>query len=82
MEAWGIAALQAGNLDVAEEAFLETLAHDTGSVRGALGMQILCERQGRSEEALRFGELAQRCWRRADPGRLQQELVALREEFK
>jgi Tfp pilus assembly protein PilF len=82
MEAWGIAALQAGKLDVAEEAFLETLAHDTGSVRGALGMQILCERQGRSEEALRFGELAQRFWRRADPGRLQQELLALREEFK
>ena len=82
MEAWGIAALQAGKLEVAEEAFLETLAHDTGSVRGALGMQILCERQGRSEEALRFGELAQRFWRRADPGRRQQELLALREEFK
>jgi hypothetical protein len=67
---------------VAEEAFLETLAHDTGSVKGALGMQVLCERQGRSEEALRFADLAQRCWRRADSGRLQQELLALREEFK
>jgi tetratricopeptide (TPR) repeat protein len=81
MEAWGIAALQAGKLDVAEEAFLETLAHDTGAARGALGMQILCERQGRSEESLRFAELAQRCWRRADLGCLPQELGALRVEF-
>jgi tetratricopeptide (TPR) repeat protein len=81
METWGIAALQAGKYDVAEEAFLETLAHDTGSVRGALGMQILCERQGRTEEAARFSELAQRFWRRADPGRLPQEYTALRREF-
>jgi tetratricopeptide (TPR) repeat protein len=81
MEAWGIAALQAGKLDTAEEAFLETLAHDTGSARGALGMQVLCERQGRSEEAGRFADLAQRCWRRADLGCLPQELAALRHEF-
>jgi tetratricopeptide (TPR) repeat protein len=81
MEAWGMAALQAGKLDVAEEAFLEALAHDTGSARGALGMQIVCERQGRGEESARFAELAQRCWRRADPGCLPQELVALRQEL-
>jgi len=81
MEAWGIAALQAGKLDVAEEAFLETLAHDTGSARGALGMQILCERQGRSEESARFTDLGQRCWARADAGCLPQELAALRQEF-
>ena len=31
MEAWGIGALDAGNKDVAEEAFLEALAHDSGS---------------------------------------------------
>ena len=35
-----------GKLDVAEEAFLEALAHDPGSVRAALGLQVLCERQG------------------------------------
>jgi tetratricopeptide (TPR) repeat protein len=81
MEAWGIAALQAGKLDVAEEAFLETLAHDTGSVRGALGLQIVCERRGRSEESVRYAELAQRCWRRADQGCLPQELAALRQEL-
>lgn len=78
MERWGIEALRAGKLEVAEEAFLEALAHDAGSVRGALGMQILCERQGRSEEAARFADLAARCWRRADPGRLDQEREALR----
>jgi tetratricopeptide (TPR) repeat protein len=78
MEVWGLAALRAGRLAAAEEAFLEALAHDSGSVRGALGMQVVCERQGRGEEALRFAELAQRCWRRADPGALQAELQLLR----
>ena len=68
MEYWGIGALRANRLAVAEEAFLEALAHDAGSVRGALGMQVVCERQGRTEEATRFAELAQRCWRKADPG--------------
>jgi tetratricopeptide (TPR) repeat protein len=78
MEAWGAAALNVNRMDIAEEAFLEALAHDTGSARGALGMQIICERQHRDEEALRFAELAQRCWRRADPGLLQTELQWLR----
>ncbi len=81
MECWGVEALKAGKLDVAEEAFLEALAHDAGCVRGALGMQILCERQGRSEEAARFAELAARCWRKADPGRLDKERQAMRERL-
>lgn len=82
MEAWGMAALLTGKHDVAEEAFLESLAHDAGCVRAALGMQVLCERVGRNEEAVRFGDLAQRCWRRADSGQLQAELQALRcEDF-
>jgi tetratricopeptide (TPR) repeat protein len=78
MEAWGQAALHAGKDDVAEEAFLEALAHDHGSVRAALGMQVLCEKQGRIDEAVKFGELARRCWHKADP----QTLETLRtEEF-
>ncbi len=80
MECWGCGALAAGKLDVAEEAFLEALAHDSGSVRGALGMQVVCERQNRTEEAARFADLAQRCWRKADPGRFESELVAMRGE--
>ena len=78
MESWGVAALRLGKLDIAEEAFLEALAHDSGSARGALGMQIICERLGRTEESVQFAELAQRCWRRADPGRLAEELHYLR----
>ena len=66
MEQWGIGALEAGNAVVAEEAFLEALAHDSGSVYGALGMRAICERQGRSEEAKNFGLVAERCWHKAD----------------
>src|SRR5207248_1375052 len=51
--------------DVAEEAFLEALAHDAGSVRAALGLQVVCERQGRSQEAHRYADLAHKFWRRA-----------------
>jgi tetratricopeptide (TPR) repeat protein len=80
MEAWGIGALQANKLDVAEEAFHEALAHDPGSVRAALGMQVVCERQGRSEEIERYASLARRCWHKADAGYLQVELAALRGE--
>lgn len=80
MELWGVAALQAARYDVAEEAYLEALAHDPGSVRAALGLQVLCERQGRTDEAEHYGELAQRCWARADSQRLEVERAALRSE--
>jgi tetratricopeptide (TPR) repeat protein len=66
MEAWGIAALEGGALADAEEAFQEALAHDAGSVRGALGMWALCAKLGRTEEAQRYLRLAQRCWAKAD----------------
>jgi tetratricopeptide (TPR) repeat protein len=66
MEAWGCAALEAGNATEAAEAFQEALAHDTGSVRGALGMWALCDRLGQTNEAERYLKVAQRCWSRAD----------------
>ncbi len=79
MEYWGVGALRANRLDVAEEAFLEALAHDAGCAKAAIGMMIVCERQGgRSEEMNRFAELAQRCWRKADPGLIQAELEYMR----
>jgi hypothetical protein len=81
METWGAEALRAGSLDLAEEAFLEALAHDRGSVRAALGLQVLCERQGRTEEAARYAELAHRCWRRAEVRSFDAELASLKEEF-
>ncbi|HSQ54697.1 MAG TPA: hypothetical protein VLM40_03050, partial [Gemmata sp.] len=65
MESWGIGALEAGNASEAEEAFQESLAHDTGSVRGALGMWALCDRLGRAEEAERYLKVAHRLWSRA-----------------
>jgi hypothetical protein len=79
MEPWGVGALWAGKLDVAEEAFHEALAHDPGCVRAALGMQVVCERQGRSEEAERYAALARKCWSKADSTRLDAELTALRD---
>lgn len=66
METWGLAALESGKLAVAEEAFLEAIAHDTGSVRAALGLQTLCERQGRLEEARKYEKLAQKFWKHAE----------------
>lgn len=78
MEAWGAGAMAAHKLDVAEEAFLEALAHDPGSVRAALGLQVLCEWQGRDEEAARFAAKARRCWARAESRHYQAELAALR----
>lgn len=67
MEMWGIAALEAGITAEAEEAFQEALAHDAGSVRGALGMWALCDRLGRIDEAARYLKVALRCWAKADP---------------
>ena len=78
MEEWGTAALQGHKPDIAEEGLLEALAHDPGSVRAALGLQVLCERQGRTEEAARYAELAHRCWRRATPESFAAELASLR----
>jgi tetratricopeptide (TPR) repeat protein len=78
LEIWGIAALHNRKDAVAEEAFLEGLAHDSGSVRSALGLHVLCERQGRKEEARRFSALAHRLWNRADPDRLKIELAAMK----
>jgi hypothetical protein len=66
MEAWGEAALDCGNVIEADEAFQEALAHDSGSVRGALGMWALCEQTGRVEEAERYLKLARKCWCRAE----------------
>jgi tetratricopeptide (TPR) repeat protein len=80
LETWGLAALEAGKLDLAEEAFLEALAHDPAALRAALGMQVICERQARSEEAARYRELAQKCSRRADPQVCTRELAMLRGE--
>lgn len=66
MEQWGASALACGKYEVAEEAYLEALAHDAGSAKAALGMQTLCEKQGRTEEAARYAALARKFWRHAE----------------
>jgi Tfp pilus assembly protein PilF len=80
-EVRGIAALKSGQDEIAEEALQHALAHDSGSARGALGMQVLCERQGRAEEASRFRNLAQRIWAKADRWALDAELEWLRQPY-
>src|SRR5262249_6401502 len=77
MEQWGTAALETGRLAVAEEAFLESLAHDPGSVRAALGLEALCRKQGRTAEADQYSALAKKCWRKADLERF----MALKDEY-
>jgi tetratricopeptide (TPR) repeat protein len=78
MEACGSEALAAGNNEIAEEAFLEALAHDPGSVRAAMGLQIVCERVGRVEEAKRYKVLAERAWKHADRRDFAAEMALLR----
>lgn len=81
MEAWGLAALHSGRYDVAEEAFLEALAHDSGSVRGAMGLQVLCEAQGRTDEARQYTDLARRFWKNAEVQAFDAELAAVRIKY-
>src|SRR5262249_18649347 len=78
MELCGAEALATGKTDIAEEAFLEALAHDPGSVRGAMALQILCERTGRTEEARRYRTMAERAWSHADRKDFAAEMASLR----
>lgn len=82
MESWGTAALHAGRFEVAEEAFLEALAHDPGSVRAALGLQVMCERLGRTAEADRYAQLARKSWRRAEVQSFDAELASMRADYR
>ena len=78
-EVWGLTALGAGLDAEAEEGLLEALAHDHGSVHAALGLEALCQRQGRAAEASAYRKLADRAWGRADPAdlaRLRMRVVA------
>ncbi len=76
---WGKEALRAGRFDVAEEAFLEAIAHDPGNVYGCLGMQAICEVQDRKYEAKRFADIAERSWAKASSTSLLLERTAMRD---
>jgi tetratricopeptide (TPR) repeat protein len=79
MEAWGQAALATGRDAIAEEAFLEALAHDPNSFFGAAGLQVLCERQGKAEEAKQYQAMAERAWQHAAIKTYQNEVAHLRQ---
>jgi tetratricopeptide (TPR) repeat protein len=81
MEVWGLAALHAGRYDVAEEAFLEALAHDSGSVKAAMGLQVMCENMGRQDEARQYADLARRFWKNAEVQSFDTQLAAVRENY-
>ncbi len=78
LEVWGEAALRAARWDEAEEAYHEALAHEHGSVLGALGMQVVWERRGSPELAQHYERRARDIWKQADAGALERQLERLR----
>ncbi len=74
-----MAALAAGKDADAEEAFLEAIAHDPGSFRGPLGMQVLCERLGRSDEARQYQAMAEKAWQHAEVKVFTEEVAQVRQ---
>jgi tetratricopeptide (TPR) repeat protein len=78
LEVWGEAALRAGRLDEAEEAYHEALAHEHGAILACLGMQVVWEKRGRADMARHYAGRAAFIWRRADPGVADKHLLRLR----
>lgn len=78
LEVWGEAALRAGRWDDAEEAYHEALAHEHGSLLGALGMQVVWERRGRRDMAEHYAARAAAIWKGADAGALERQRLRLR----
>jgi tetratricopeptide (TPR) repeat protein len=78
LEVWGEAALRARRWDDAEEAFHEALAHEHGSIIGALGMQVVWEQRGRRDMAAHYSARAAAIWKEADAGVLDRQLERLR----
>lgn len=79
LEVWGESALRVGRLAEAEEAFLEALAHEHGSVIGAIGLQVVCERRGDRGTAAHYAARAAAIWQGADLGALDRQLARIRE---
>ena len=78
LEVWGEAALRTHRWDDAEEAYSEALAHEHGSILGALGLQVVWENRGRSDMAAHYAARAATIWKNADPGVLDRQLERLR----
>jgi hypothetical protein len=78
LEVWGESALRAHRWDEAEEAFLEALAHEHGSIIGALGLQVVAEQRGQADLASHYAARATAIWKDADPDALPRQLERLR----
>jgi tetratricopeptide (TPR) repeat protein len=78
LEVWGETAIRARRWDEAEEAFHEALAHEHGSIVGALGMQVVWEQRGRSDMSRHYAARAAAIWKDADTGSLDRQLNRLR----
>lgn len=78
LEVWGESALRAHRWDEAEEAFLEALAHEHGSIIGALGLQVVAEQRGQADLATHYAARAAAIWKDADPDALPRQLERLR----
>jgi hypothetical protein len=71
METWGMAAMDAGLVEEAEEAFLEALAHDSGSLKAVLGLRTICAKTDRLDEAQRYAKLFDKWSAKADSALMQ-----------
>jgi hypothetical protein len=78
LEVWGETALRLQRWEEAEEAFHEALAHEHGSILGALGMQVVWEHRNRSDMAEHYAARAAAIWKDADEGALPRQLERLR----
>jgi hypothetical protein len=78
LEVWGEASLRVHRWDEAEQAFLEALAHEHGSIVGALGMQVVSEATRRPDLAAHYAARAAAIWKDADPGARERQLERLR----
>ena len=78
LEVWGENALRARRWDAAQEAFLEALAHEHGSILGALGMQVVSEGRNQDDLAEHYAARATRIWQGADAGVKDRQLARLR----
>lgn len=78
LEVWGEAALRAQRWDEAEEAFHEALAHEHGSIIGALGMQVVWEHRAQPDMVEHYARRAATIWKDADEGALERQLQRLR----
>jgi hypothetical protein len=74
----GEACLRVHQWGDAEQAFLEALAHEHGSIVAALGLQVVSEQRGDQEMVRHYAARAAKIWKDADAGAPDRQLARLR----